>query len=113
MAIALMPFASQNHGSAFMVNISGTLTIDTVNDHIPKLMKVYNKSCQILLNVGHLDECDTAGIQLLWTFVNDVQKKGNEVELHALSDSFKKSAEISGFDLNKIFTKNLEESEDE
>lgn len=113
MAIALMPFASKSHGSAYMVNISGSLTIDTVNDHIPKLKKVYNKSCQILLNIGHLDECDTAGIQLLWTFVNDVQKKGNDIELHALSDSFKTSAEISGFDLKKMFSKSAEESNDE
>ena len=77
---------NENEKSASLV-IENSLTIYDVSSIREKAIAVLARDSSLEINLKDVNECDTAGIQLLYSIKKSAQKTGKELVIHSLSRS--------------------------
>ena len=79
--------------------VSGDLRIETANE-VRKALKVYLEGrAEMVLDLGQVDECDTAGLQLLLAARKSAAALGKPFRLTAVSAAVRETSEALGLAL--------------
>lgn len=79
-----------------ILKIDGPLNIETLSMLKEELMAALNEHSGIALDLKNVNECDTAGIQLLWSARKTAEGKAKNFSIINSSESLKKAAEQIG-----------------
>jgi anti-anti-sigma factor len=67
-----------------VINISGNVTIVNLESIYQEMTKIYNNEIQCsAIDMSGVDEIDTAGLQMLMSFVKSFQEIGTEIKCTA------------------------------
>lgn len=83
-----MPLKLMVDDNKLRVKIDGSLTISDVVGVKEELSKLINSS-NLNLDLSEINEFDSSGLQLLYTFVRDKRKEGVKVTLGGISEIVK------------------------
>ncbi len=98
-----MPIATANEGKCRMILIDDSLTIYQVSELQVKLLEYIKNEKKILLNLSKVESCDSAGVQLICSFVKEVELQGGSVSLEGYSDSVLTMFAKIGVNISTIF----------
>lgn len=82
-----------------ILQIDGSLTMEHLNDLKEALIACYDEYSGVVLDLKNVNECDTAGIQLLWSTRKTATYKSKSFSINAASDAIKNAAERIGIGL--------------
>ena len=86
---------SQSEGTS-IVKIEGDLVIGCVGQAKPEIVAAFASGDKVLLDLGNLKECDTAGIQLLLMARASARSQNKSLSVTAYSASFQSTLERVG-----------------
>lgn len=78
------------------VDLPERLTIAQVESLHEKLEQVSNESQEVSLNGGAVVKADTAGLQVLYAFIQEIKKQGADITWSSSSDELKEAADLLG-----------------
>ena len=94
-----MGFTKQEKDQTVILKIDGPLTIDNLKHLKEELITCYDEYSGIVLDLKNVNECDTAGIQLLWATRKTATYKNKSFSIQSPSESIKNAAERIGIGL--------------
>lgn len=103
-----MTLAINNQGGSCTIQLTEDLTIFEVSQYHQTLLSECNFKDKITLDFSHLEDIDTAGLQLVLSLEKQVKQAGGQVFLQASNPEINKQLEI--FNLLQNF-KPLEEGQ--
>ena len=83
--------------------INGSLSIYEVNNLREKLIDFLQANDGFEIDLNNISECDTAGVQLLYSAWKTADRMGKQMKIHGISESVKEAAVRSGIDPETIF----------
>jgi anti-anti-sigma factor len=87
-----------------LIRVRGALTIYEVAELRDLLLEGLDQTRGLRLNLGEVSECDTAGIQLLYSARMSAREREKQFEITELSPSVQNTAEVIGIDAQALFT---------
>lgn len=83
--------------------IDGSLSIYDVNNIREKLIDFLKANDSFELDLNNINECDAAGVQLLYSARKTADSIGKQMKIHGVSKKVKESAVRLGIDPETIF----------
>lgn len=83
-----MQLETKEEEGILKIKIFPSLSISKVNEFKEELIKYFNAE-KISFDLSELSEIDSAGLQLLYTFIRDRKNNGMHSDFSAISDSVK------------------------
>lgn len=80
------------------VKATGPLTIYEVAALREDLLRVFDASAEVTLDLGEVTECDTAGVQLICSARVTSRETGKLLHIHAVSDAVTEAMTGVGMD---------------
>ncbi len=87
-----------------LIRVKGALTIYEVAELRDLLLEGLDQTQGLRLNLADVTECDTAGIQLLYSARMTAKDRGKRFEFTERSRSVQETAEVIGIDPQALFT---------
>jgi anti-anti-sigma regulatory factor len=81
------------------LTVEKKLTIYEVSAIREKILSILNSGRPVRMNLGHVTECDTAGIQLLCAILHAAAEEKAKITIHALSGAITNAARKIGIEL--------------
>ncbi len=91
----------EKKGKAF-VELQGAMTVQEAAELGKNLLDWMTKNNSLELDLGKVDECDTAGLQLLYSAVKTAKEKKNDFSVTSCSDKVNEAADSIGLKLDII-----------
>lgn len=103
MGVSVMPITTAGKPKSCVLSIEGDVVIENVKELYTAVIDdtVYAKD-NVVLNLGKVKHCDTAGLQFIWSFMKEAELKGKKVEIHDVSAAVFEMAFETGIDMEKI-----------
>ena len=84
------------------IEIKDSLTKFDVVEYREQLTKWLNDDEAIVLKLEFVKECDTAGLQMLFSLKKSVENTNNAFSIKSASEAVKDTAQKLGMDLNEL-----------
>ncbi len=103
--MSVFQYSSSKHGNVLLVRIGGSLDAENAPKLDKKIHGEIEKGAKnIVCNMESLDYIASAGLGVLISVNDTLQKKGGEIRLSGMSDKIKKIFKLLGFlNLFKIY----------
>jgi len=108
MSIKSIPVATTRLGKTKLIMIDGAITIYEVSELQVELLEYLKKDKNILLDLSKVESCDSAGVQLICSFVKEVELQGGTIVLEAYSDAVLNICNKIGIDIAALFIERKE-----
>ncbi len=108
--MSIFQYSSSKHGNILLIRIGGSLDAENA----PKLDKkiqgeIVKGAKNVVCNMESLDYIASAGLGVLISTNDTLQKKGGEIRLSGMNDKIKKIFKLLGFlNLFKIYANDTE-----
>jgi anti-anti-sigma regulatory factor len=99
-----MTKAKNKKEEAAPLKIQGPLTIYEVIDVRDRFLEHLNNTGELRLELEEVTDCDTVGIQLLYSALKTARDRGQVFDLKSVSIAVKKAAERAGINM-ELFCK--------
>ncbi len=100
-----MPVATANSGKCRMIMIDGSLTIYEVSELQTKLLEYLKSDNKFLVNLSKVESCDSAGVQLICSFVKEIELQGGTASLEGYSETVLTMFNKIGVNITTLFQK--------
>ena len=88
--------------SSGVLKIAGTLSIPAAEDVRKALSDAFNGNSGPVLDLSGIEDCDTAGLQLLWSAINTAQRLNKRLRLLEIPSAVAEIAAVLGLPLQQL-----------
>ncbi len=81
-----------------LLTFQGPITIYQVKDLREEILPCTDKYDRLALDLSGVDDCDSAGVQLLYSVLKTVEEKGGKISVKGASTEVRKALERSCLD---------------
>ena len=87
-----MEFFKDEKDQQITLQLNGSLTYNNLDDLKEAFVTSFDVHSEIILDLNNITECDTAGIQLLWSARKTAEDKNKNFSIKNASESVKDAA---------------------
>ncbi len=96
MGCKCMPLAVEGKKKNRYLVIDGEVTINTVADLKPQVVKAISKTAHYQIDLSKVEECDTSGLQLIYSMLLTLVKNEKEFIITELSSTVSELLSVTG-----------------
>lgn len=97
-----MAVETKESGGRLSLKVSGPFTVYEVAEHREAFLAAMMRSSDISLELGEVEDCDTAGVQLLLSVYKAVEKAGGSLAVSGIEGAVAGAMERIGIGSNVI-----------
>ena len=87
-----------------LFKIEGSLSVYEVGSLRDELLECLTNNDELELDLNDVSDCDTAGIQLLFSALKTTKDMGKKIRVQAISEDLKETATRMGIDLDNFIS---------
>lgn len=81
------------------IKFNGSLKAANIRQVYEQIKPYHMESCSIFINIEDINECDTAGLQLLYAYIQAVTKSGAAVQISTIPTQITDICRFTGIKL--------------